>query len=349
MSQWEGDWYTLLRLACPVKIRRLVSKSLSDEVYTRCQKLEFYNGIGNEDPCEKFSDEITRIIGKVHCTVAKFSVYGVRTNYSLCPLALCANLHTIDLYDYKGDMCLDPLASCTKLHTLSIGLYDGVLDLSPLARCTKLHTIYFDYCEGLVDLDTLALCTSICALNLTNCNGVADLGPLASCTNLRALGLFSCRGIVDLGPLEQQSIENLTLYNCCESLALPKTIQILDLAGSHDIGPLALLKRLHTLTISCEGVVDLSPLALLRQLHTLTLRENRDLTDLGPLVACNALHTLNIEYCDRIQDLGPLASCKAIRDINIYRCCYRKLTRYHHRCIKVLEDMCVMQNTFFDI
>jgi internalin A len=91
--------------------------------------------------------------------------------------------------------------------------------------------------------------------------------------------------------------------------------------GFHDLGPLAGLTRLSTLSLGqCEGVGDLGPVAGLTRLTWLRLDWCDGVRDLGPLAGLTRLSTLDLTGCEGVRDLGPLAGLIGLTSLDLYGC-----------------------------
>ncbi len=223
------------------------------------------------------------------------------------PLAALGELHFLDLNGNRIED-ISPLAAMTGLEHLDLSV-NRLVDASPLVALPGLEVLSLAYQYGpddrpTLDIGSLASLTGLEELHLAS-NELVDVGPLATLTGLRVLNLDD-NYITDLAPLAGLSkLEDLNLgWNWIEDispLASLTRVEVLNLGANGrivDVGAVAAMTRLWSLTLRSNAVVDLGPLTGLWRLIALDLSGNQ-ITDISPLVANNGLGRYDLVYLER--------------------------------------------------
>ena len=200
------------------------------------------------------------------------------------------NATGLSYLDLSGNAISDvrPLSDLTSLSFLSLNGNAGLTDISPLASLSLLTTFYASS-AGLSVIDVVSNFTQLTSLAL-DFNSITDLTPLSGLASLDWLGVSSNVGLTDIGPLAPLSnLKTLSIANNA----------IDDISALSDLINLTLLSAHHTL------LVDISSIAGLTALDNIWLHNNA-IVDISPLQGLTAAAVITLNDNTSLRDIQPL-------------------------------------------
>lgn len=222
--------------------------------------------------------------------IEKIVLLGQRVT-DITPLTLFTNLKTLDLNCAYAGEGLDPVTG------KEIAYINWVEDISPLKDLPKLSSLTLDNCK------------------IKNFRLVGEMASLEQLSAL-AIRLESFEDIRESKTVRslRASKNPLGQLNGIESFSSLKTLELESLAAEKvDIGALAKLSQLESLTLKNNSVIDFSALSSLAMLRRLNLSNThaRKALSLAKLTRLEFLD-LSRNRLEDVQGLGSLVSLKEL-------------------------------------